>query len=177
MSTGLRRAVPALRRLLELTTDRTWLLVENSAGAGGTIGRSLEELERLFEKLDRHPRLGLCLDSCHWWVSGVDVSDPDALAAAVADLDETIGLDRLRALHVNDALAELGSNRDRHASIGEGVLGERLGVFLAEPSFQGLPAILETPGPEGHGPDAAEMRRFRELQRRAMRRGKLKRRR
>jgi deoxyribonuclease-4 len=176
MARGLRRVVPALRGLLELTTDRTWLLLENSAGAGGTIGRSVEELETLFDKLDRHRRLGLCIDSCHWWVSGVDVSDPDTLAAAVADLDERIGLERLRALHVNDAVAELGSNRDRHASVGDGLLGERLGVFLAEPAFQQLPAILETPGPEGYGPDLAEMRRLRDLHRRPAPRGKLKRR-
>ncbi len=164
---GLKRVVPALRRLLELTTDRTWLLMENSAGAGGTIGRSLEELEILFERLDGHPRLGICLDSCHWWVSGVDVTDSQALGAALAELDRGIGLDRLRVLHVNDAAAEFGSNRDRHASIGEGAMGEGLGVFVAHPLVQGVPAILETPGPEGHGPDAEEVRRLRDLHRRA----------
>ena len=78
------------------------------------------------------------------------------------------GIDRLRALHVNDAAAELGSNRDRHASIGEGFMGEGLGVFLAHPAFQDLPAILETPGPEGHGPDAEEVRRLRDLHRRGV---------
>lgn len=160
---GLERVVPALRELLELTTDDLWLLMENSAGAGGTIGRSTEELAALHEALDRHPRLGVCLDSCHWYVSGVDVTDPEALDAAVADLDARIGLDRLRCLHVNDSKAELGSNRDRHDSIGLGLLGEKLGVFLAHPAFQGLPAILETPGPDGHGPDASEVQRLRDL--------------
>ncbi|HZO49782.1 MAG TPA: deoxyribonuclease IV [Gaiellaceae bacterium] len=164
---GLARAVPALRELLELTTDRTWLLVENSAGAGGTIGRSTEELEALFDALDGHPHLGVCVDSCHWWVSGVDVTDVAALDAAVDELDRRIGLGRLRALHVNDAAAPLGSNRDRHASIGKGVLESRLGTFLAHPAFQGLPAILETPGPDGHGPDKAELRRLRRLHARA----------
>ena len=71
---------------------------------------------------------------------------------------------------MNDAAAELGSNRDRHASIGEGSMGEGLGVFLAHPAFQDLPAILETPGPDGHGPDAEEIRRLRLLHRRAVRR-------
>ena len=160
---GLAHAVPALRQLLELTTDDLWLLIENSAGAGGTIGRSTDELEVLFDALDRHPRLGLCLDSCHWHVSGIDVTDAAALAGAVADVDARIGLDRLRCLHVNDTRSELGSNRDRHESIGLGLLGEQLGVFLAHPAFQGLPAILETPGPDGHGPDAAELQRLREL--------------
>jgi deoxyribonuclease-4 len=167
---GLKRVVPALRGLLELTTERAWLLMENSAGAGGTIGRSLEELETLFERLDGHPRLGMCLDSCHLYVSGVDVTSAAVLDEVVADLDSRVGLDRLRALHVNDAAAELGSNRDRHASIGEGAMGEGLGVFLAHPAFQGLPAILETPGPEGHGPDAEEVRRLRDLHRRATKR-------
>jgi len=165
---GLRRVLPALRRLLELTTERTWLLIENSAGAGGTIGRSVDELEAIFDRVDGHPRLGVCLDSCHWFVSGIDVTDPDTLGAAVTDLDQRVGLDRLRALHVNDAAAELGSNRDRHASIGQGTMGERLGTFLAHPAFQDLPAILETPGPKGHGPDAEELRRLRDLHRRAV---------
>jgi deoxyribonuclease IV len=160
---GLERAVPALERALDSCSETTWLLLENSAGAGGTIGRSVDELAVLVDRLGRHPRLGVCLDSCHLWVSGVDVTDAGALDACVAELDDRIGLDRLRALHVNDAQAELGSNRDRHANIGEGVLGERLGVFLAHPSFQGLPALLEVPGKDGHGPDADEVRKLKEL--------------
>ena len=166
---ALRRVVPALRGLLELTTEGTWLLMENSAGAGGTIGRSLDELETLFERLDGHPRLGICLDSCHLYVSGVDVTSSDVLEELLVDLDGRVGLDRLRALHVNDSASELGSNSDRHASIGQGTLGEGLGVFLAHPALQGLPAILETPGPDGHGPDAEEVRRLRELHARASR--------
>jgi len=160
---GTKKAVPALRSLLERTSDRLWLLLENSAGAGGTIGRSTDELAELFDAVDRHPRLGVCLDSCHWWVSGVDVTSADALDEALAHVDDRFGLDRLRCLHVNDAAAGLGSNRDRHASIGEGELGDGLGVFLAHPAFQGLPAILETPGPDGHGPDRVELARLRAL--------------
>ncbi len=163
LDVGLERVVPALRELLALTTDDLWLLMENSAGAGGTIGRSVDELATIYEALDRHPRLGVCLDSCHWYVSGIDVTDREALAAAVTHLDERIGLDRLRCLHVNDTKAPLGSNRDRHESIGLGLMGERIGVFLAHPAFQGLPAILETPGPDGHGADAAEVARLRSL--------------
>ena len=81
---GLKRAVPPLRELLELTDDRLWLVLENSAGAGGTMGRSVAELAAIFDALDGHPRLGVCLDSCHWWVSGVDVTDPAALDDALA---------------------------------------------------------------------------------------------
>jgi len=160
---GLVRCVPALRDVLELCSDTTWLLVENSAGAGGTIGRSVDELVALFDALDRHPRLGICLDSCHLFVSGVDVGDPDTVGGLLADLDAQIGLDRLRALHVNDAAAPLGSNRDRHANVLEGELGERLGAFLAHPAVQSLPAVMETPGPDGHGPDASDMQKLRDL--------------
>jgi deoxyribonuclease-4 len=160
---GLKRAVPALRKALERSTERTWLLMEDSAGAGGTIGRSIEELAALYDALDRHERLGICLDSCHLYVSGYDVTDRKELDRLLREVDDGIGLDRLRALHVNDAQAPLGSNRDRHANIDEGVLAEDLGVFLAHPKLQKLPAFLEVPGKDGHGPDADEVRKLKEL--------------
>jgi deoxyribonuclease-4 len=160
---GLERVLPAMEQVLELATDETWLLMENSAGAGGTIGRSIEELATIHERLGRPPHLGVCLDSCHLYVSGVDVTDPAALDSCLDEVDASIGLDRLRALHVNDSKEPLGSNRDRHENIGEGVMGERLGVFLGNPRLQGLPAVLETAGPEGRGPDADEIRKTKEL--------------
>jgi deoxyribonuclease IV len=160
---GVERVCDAMRELLELCADRVWLLMENSAGAGTTIGRSLDELVTLFDRLDAHPRLGLCLDSCHLYVSGVDVSKPEELDRLVEEVDARTGLDRLRALHVNDAAAPLGSNRDRHANIGEGLIGEKLGVFLAHPRLQGLPALLEVPGKDNKGPDANEVRKLKEL--------------
>jgi deoxyribonuclease-4 len=166
LEAGLEHVVPALEQVLELCTEETWILMENSAGAGGTIGRSIEELATINERLGRHPRLGICLDSCHLWVSGMDVTDPAALDACLDEVDSTIGLDRLRALHVNDAAAPFASNRDRHANILEGELGERLGVFLANPRLQDLPAVLETAGPENHGPDANEIRKAKELRER-----------
>ena len=160
---GLERVLPALAQVLELCTGDTWLLMENSAGAGGTIGRSIEELATLYERLDRHPRLGICLDSCHLYVSGIDVTDPAVLDACLDEVDAGLGLERLRALHVNDSATPLGSNRDRHANILEGELGEKLGVFLGNPRLQGLPAVLEVAGPENHGPDANEVRKAKEL--------------
>jgi len=160
---GLERAVPALDEALGACEGPTWILLENSAGAGGTIGRSVDELAELVDRLDGHPRLGLCLDSCHLWVSGIDVTDPALLDSTLGEVDRRVGLERLRCLHVNDAAAPLGSNRDRHANVGAGLMGEGLGVFLAHPGVQGLPAILETPGPDGHGPDAAEVQRLRDL--------------
>ncbi len=168
---GVERVVPAMAQVLELAEDTTWLLMENAAGTGGTIGRSVEELAILFDRLDRHPRLGVCLDSCHLYASGVDVTDRAVLDATLDELDGSIGLDRLRALHVNDSATPLGSNRDRHANMLEGLLGEELGVFLGHPRLQGLPAVLETAGPDKHGPDAGEVRKAKEIRERALARG------
>jgi len=160
---GRRRIVSALKQILYRCRDDTWLLMENSAGAGGTIGRSVSELALLVDALDGHPRLGVCLDSCHLFASGYDVTDAAVVDALVRELDASVGIDRLRALHVNDSTMPLGSNRDRHANLLEGVMGEGLGAFLAHPAFQELAAYLEVPGPEDKGPDAGEIRKLREL--------------
>jgi len=165
---GLERVVPAIAQVLDRCSETTWLLMENSAGAGGTIGRSVDELAAIYDRLDSHPRLGVCLDSCHLFASGCDVTERPALDTVLDELDRRIGLDRLRVLHVNDSQAPLGSNRDRHANVGEGLLGERLGVFLSHPALQDLPALLEVPGKDGHGPDADEVRKLRELHARAI---------
>jgi deoxyribonuclease IV len=160
---GLERALPALGEVLDRCSETTWLLLENSAGAGGTIGRSIDELAIIFDALEGHPRLGICLDSCHLYVSGIEVGEPKAFSGVLKEVKQRIGLDRLRALHVNDAAAPLGSNRDRHANVLEGELGERMGAFLAPKAVQRLPAIMETPGPEDHGPDAGEIQKLRDL--------------
>jgi len=159
---------PALRELLELTSDKLWLCMENAAGTGGTIGRSISELAALADAVDGHPRLGLCLDSCHWWASGVDVADPAALDAALEDLDSRIGLDRVRVLHANDSQTPLGSNRDRHELVGQGLIGDGLGTFLGHPAFKSLPAITETW--ENKGEATEDLDRMRDLRRRGVRR-------
>ena len=163
LEAGIERVEAAMRTVLERCSDTTWLLMENSAGAGGTIGRSIDELAILYERLDGHPRLGLCLDSCHLYVSGCDVTDRAALDAVIGELDSRIGLERLRALHVNDAKEPLGSNRDRHDNLLDGLMGEQLGVFLGHPALQGLPAVLEVPGTNGKGPDAEQVTRLKDL--------------
>ena len=165
---GVERVLPAMEQVLDLCSDETWLLMENSAGAGGTIGRSIEELATLYERLGRHERLGVCLDSCHLYVSGVDVTEAAALDGMLDELDSSIGLDRLKALHVNDSAAPLGSNRDRHANICEGLLDQKLGVFLGNARLQGLPAVLEVAGRENKGTDANEVRKAKELHARAI---------
>ena len=160
---GLDRAAPAIEQVLERCSDTTWLLIENSAGTGGTMGRSLEEIAQLIDRLHGHPRLGVCLDSCHLWASGVDVTDAAAFDALLDEFERLIGLDRLRALHVNDSVTPLGSNRDRHANLGEGVIGDGLATFLGNKRLQDLPAIVETEGQKGKGADEHEIRKLREL--------------
>jgi deoxyribonuclease-4 len=163
LEAGLERATAALPRILEHCEGDTWLLLENSAGTGATIGRSLEELQTLVERSGGHPRLGICLDSCHLYASGYDVGSTEGVDALVQQVDAGFGLDRLRALHINDSETPLGSNRDRHANIGEGLIGEGLGAFLAHPAFQHLAAYLEVPGENKAGVNADEIRKLREL--------------
>ena len=160
---GLDRAAPAIQQVLERCSDTTWLLIENSAGTGGTMGRSIEEIAQLVDRIGAHPRLGVCLDSCHLWASGVDVTDAAAFDVVLDEFDKLIGLDRLRALHVNDSVTPLGSNRDRHANLKEGVIGDGLATFLGNRRLQDLPAIVETEGRQGKGADEHEIRKLREL--------------
>jgi deoxyribonuclease-4 len=164
---ALRSVVPALRELLDLTSERLWLCLENTAGAGDTIGRDVAELQAICDALDGHPRLGVCLDSCHWWASGIDVGEAGALDAALDDLDEQLGLERLRCLHVNDAAVPLGANRDRHEVVPDGVIGDGLATFLGHPAFRDLPAVIET-WPRGGltTRDIGELRRLHRLGRR-----------
>lgn len=169
---GLDRATPAVEQVLEHCSDTTWLLVENSAGTGGTMGRSLEELATLVDRLGAHPRLGVCLDSCHLWASGYDITDAAVLDSVLDEFDRLIGLDRLRALHVNDSQTPFGSNRDRHANLLEGLIGDKLSVFLGNPRLQHLPAVVETEGQQGKGADEEEMRKLRELWKKGTRRSR-----
>ena len=172
---GLERVVPALRQALERCNETTWLCMENTAGSGDTVGRSLEELAAIFDALDRHPRLGVCLDSCHLFASGYDITKPAELDDLIDRLDREIGLDHLRCLHVNDSKTPLGSNVDRHDNIGDGLIGDKLAVFLGHPKLQGLPALLEVPGTDGHGPDADQMAKLRKLYEKATKRSGQKR--
>lgn len=134
------------------------LHLENTAGAGGTLGRSFDELGALLDAAGGHPRLGVCLDSCHMLASGIEIRTAEALTAALDDLEATVGPGRLGSLHLNDSQTPLGSNRDRHANIGEGELGlDGCRVFLSEPRFADLPCVLETPGPDRSGATAEEL--------------------
>ena len=167
---SMRRAAKAIRAALD-SSESCPLLLENTAGTEGPLGRTLDELAELVELAGGSDRLGVCVDCCHLFASGVDIVEPEGLAAFVDELDAKIGLGRLRALHVNDSQVPLGANRDRHASIGRGELGARgIATFLSEPRFEGLPALLETAGPEGEGPNRKEVQKAKRLRRDGLRR-------
>jgi deoxyribonuclease IV len=134
------------------------LLLEDTAGAGGTLGRSFEELATLLDGAGGNERLGVCLDSCHLFASGYDVRTRESLAGVIDEFDKVVGCDRLGALHVNDSMTPLGSNRDRHANLGDGEIGvEGMIAFLSEPRFEGLPVIFEGPGRDGKALEAVDM--------------------
>ena len=139
-------------------SDGCALHLENTAGSGGTLGRSFGELAALLEAAGGDERLGLCLDSCHLLASGFELRRPEALESVLDECVAAVGLERLGSLHLNDSQTPLGSNVDRHANIGEGELGEDgCAVFLSEPRFEGLPCVLETPGPKRSGPTREEV--------------------
>ena len=151
-------------------SDRCDLLLEDTAGAGNTLGRSFEELAELVELSGGHKRIGICLDSCHMLASGIDIATADKLSGVVDDAVKLMGKGRIRCLHVNDSQTPLGSNRDRHAIPGEGELGPRgCAAFLSEPRFEGLPALFEGPGTSGHAPDKVDVDRMKELRRSGLR--------
>jgi deoxyribonuclease-4 len=150
-------------------SDGCPLHLENTAGSGGTLGRSFGELAALIEAAGGDERLGVCLDSCHLLSSGHEIRTEEALAAVLDDCVAQVGLERLGSLHLNDSQTPLGSNVDRHANIGEGELGEDgCAVFLSEPRFAGLPLVLETPGPQRTGPTAEEIALTRTLRARGL---------
>jgi deoxyribonuclease-4 len=166
---ALERAGAAIRQALD-ESERCRLLVEDTAGAGTTLGRSFGELAELLSLAGGNGRLGVCLDSCHLFASGFDVRTADALAGVVDDCAKQVGLDRVRCLHVNDSKTKLGSNSDRHAPLGEGELGTRgCGAFLSEPRFEGLPALFEGPGFSGKAPERKDIDRMKELRRSGLR--------
>jgi deoxyribonuclease-4 len=166
-------ALPRVGNMLQYAlaeSDSCRLLLENTAGAGNTLGRSFEELREVLSLAGGHRRLGLCLDSCHLLASGFDVTTADKLAEVIDGYVTIVGLRRLHCLHMNDSHAPLGSNRDRHAPPGAGQLGPRgCGAFLSEPRFEGLPALFEGPGVEGKAPAKADVDRMKQLRRNGLR--------
>jgi deoxyribonuclease IV len=139
------------------------LLIENAAGTGGTVGRSFEEIAALIDAADGDARLGVCIDTQHLFASGIPYSTRAEADEVVSSFDQTIGLDRLGCLHLNDSKVPLGSNRDRHENLGDGEVGAiALGWLLSHPALDGVPALLEVPG-DGDGPRTSDVVAAREI--------------
>ena len=155
IATGLRRALDA---------STCPLLLENTPGAGGTIGRSFDELARVIDHAGGDERLGVCLDTQHAWAAGMSFETIDEADALVDEIDRSIGLTRLACLHVNDSKVARGAGLDRHDNVGRGAIGRpAFRALLGHPRLQGLPAVLEVPGTDDQGPDARELAAVRRL--------------
>ena len=166
LGAGLEARLPAIATGLRAALDRSGcrLLLENTAGAGGTIGRSFEELARLIGAAGDDPRLGVCLDTQHAWAAGMSFGTVAAADALVAEIDRTVGLERLACLHLNDSKVVQGAGVDRHDNVGRGHIGPApFRALLGHPALQGLPAVLEVPGTDHGGPDAHELAVVRRL--------------
>jgi len=162
------RAAEAIAEALK-ESERCDLHLENTAGAGGTLGRTFEELAALIEGAGGGKRLGACLDSCHLLASGYDIRTADGLSDVIDEFDRVVGLDRLGSLHVNDSMTKLGSNRDRHINLGDGEIGARgCAAFLSEPRFEGLPCVFEGPGAAGKGVEKPDVDNMYALRRRGL---------
>ena len=140
--------------------------LENTAGAGDTIGRTFEQLKAVFDAVGHPTRLGFCLDTQHLYASGYPVHELDGIDRVLDEFDRIVGLGQLRCLHLNDSMTDFGANRDRHENIGDGQIGEDgFRRILGHPALQSLPGILEVPGLSGNGPDQENMDRIRRLHR------------
>jgi deoxyribonuclease IV len=154
---AIKRAAKTIAEALK-ESDGCALHLENTAGAGGTLGRTFEELAALIDGAGGGKRLGACLDSCHLLASGYDIRTAEGLSDVIDEFDRIVGLDRLASLHVNDSMTPLGSNRDRHINLGDGEIGPKgMAAFLSEPRFEGLACVFEGPGAAGKGVEKADI--------------------
>jgi deoxyribonuclease-4 len=165
---GFENVLPQIREHLLRVLDRAdpkhaRLLIENNAGLGGCVGAKFEEVRALLDAVD-DPRTAVCFDTCHAFASGYDIRTPEGVKKTLDDLDRAVGLERVECVHANDSQTGLGSNRDRHANIGSGQIGDDgFRALLHEPRLARLPFVLEVPGLDGQGPDKANMDALRRL--------------
>ena len=161
METGIAQIAETLNAILTPGL-RTTVLLETMSGKGSEVGSRFEELREIIDRVELSDKLGVCLDTCHVSDAGYDIADD--LDGVLTEFDRVIGLDRLRAVHVNDSLNPRSSHKDRHARIGEGCLGaEALGRVVRHPALQGLPFVLETPNElPGYAREIALLKALRE---------------
>jgi deoxyribonuclease-4 len=155
---GLELIAGALLELLRARRrGKTMVILEHTAGQGTSLGATFEQIASIIAKMNDHPRVGVCLDTCHLLASGYDLRSPDGYDATFTQFGRLVGFDRLTLLHLNDSKKPLGSRVDRHAHIGEGCLGlEPFRRIVNDRRFRGLPMLLETPKTEGRSPTIIE---------------------
>jgi deoxyribonuclease-4 len=164
-ATSLKRIAAAVRHVLA-RTRRAMILLENSAGAGGTIGASFDDLAAVIDLVDGDPRVGVCLDTAHLFAAGWDIRTKHGVDAMVAGASRTLGWSRVRLFHLNDSQGGLGTHVDRHQNIGEGLIGiDGFRALILHPRIRPLAGIIETPGFERAGPDKKNLARLARLQR------------
>ena len=147
------QAASTLQTVLQRSPDDVWLIIENSAGMGAHIGASFGELGRMVGAID-DDRVKICLDTEHCFAAGYNIADTDGVNSAMEEFDREIGLDKLVAVHANDAKVDLGSGVDRHENIGDGYIGlDGFEVIMSHSAFEKVPFLLEVPGPDKKGPD------------------------
>ncbi len=160
---ALRRAAASIRQVLDRTT-RAMVLLENSVGAGGTLGADFEDLRAVRDLLEGDPRVGFCLDTAHLFATGWDLRTSTGIDAMTVAFDRRVGWTHVRAIHLNDSKGALGSRIDRHENIGEGWIGpDGFRALLAHPRLRSLPGIIETPGFDREGPDRRNITRLKRL--------------
>jgi deoxyribonuclease IV len=165
---ALKRAAATIKEALA-ESEKCALHLENTAGAGGTLGRTFDELAALIDGAGGGKRLGACLDSCHLLASGYDIRTAEGLGDVLDEFDKVVGLKRLGTLHVNDSMTKLGSNVDRHANLGDGELGVKgCAAFLSEPRFEGLPCVFEGPGASGKAVERPDIENAWKLRKRGL---------
>lgn len=157
---ALPRICTSLRQVLDSDTEAE-VILENSAGSGGNIGNSFEELAAIIEGCGNHPRMTVCLDTAHAFTAGYDLRDKKQWDQLIEEFDRQIGLERLSVLHLNDSKADFQSRVDRHENIGDGYIGEEaFRAIINDKRLQDTAGILEVPGLEGDGPDQANVDRL-----------------
>ncbi len=161
VETGITEIAETLNAILK-PEQTTTVLLETMAGKGSEVGSRFEELREIIDRVELKDKLGVCMDTCHVSDAGYDIAGD--LDGVLTEFDRVIGLDRLRAVHVNDSMNPLGAHKDRHARIGEGYLGaEALGRVVRHPALEGLPFVLETPNElEGYAREIALLKELKE---------------
>lgn len=166
MESTIERIVDGISRVLDNAPEDACFIIENTAGAGGTIGRTLEEIQMMTDRIwPKHKNLGICIDTCHAFASGIPIHTEEGLEAFVKEFEERFGLEALRCIHLNDSKTPFNSNRDRHENIGDGEIGlDGFRPLLHHPKLVQVPLIMEVPGIEDKGPDIVNRQRVEQLE-------------